>query len=174
MEKKPGGFTISARAISRKKRIPLSSALNTDVRPRRRGERAISFFFFSSFTDKQVPCCLLRRGDGRLNTSLVSRNSETRPPRKFRAAACHFFCFDFFFSSKIEFSSHPRISQRPPSFLQIAPPRYRIGNFRNLSLPPDDLLPAQRPFDTANALDRSMHSTSLRSIDTSDTLHRDV
>lgn len=59
-------------------------------------------------------------------------------------------------------------------FLQIAASRYRIGNFRNLSRPSDDLLPAHRPFDTANALDRSMHSTSLRSIDTSDTLHRDM
>jgi len=81
----------------------------------------------------------------------------------------------FFPPRKIEFSSHSCISQRRPSFLQIArAARYRIGNFRNLSQPSDDLLPAHRLFDTANALDRSMHSTSLRSIDTSDTLHRDA
>jgi len=79
--------------------------------------------------------------------------------------------FFLLFLRKIEFFSHSRISQRRPSFLQIAASRYRIGNFRNLSRPSDDLLLAHRPFDTANALDRSMHSTSLRSIDTSDTLY---
>lgn len=80
----------------------------------------------------------------------------------------------FFFPQNRVFPSHSRISQRRSPFLQIAASRYRIGNFRNLSRTSDDLLPAHRPFDTANALDRSMHSTSLRSIDTSDTLHRDM
>lgn len=82
--------------------------------------------------------------------------------------------FVFFFSQNPVFQSFAHQSTSVAVFLQIVAPRYRIGNFRNLSCPSNDLSPAHRPFDTANALDRSMHSTSLRSIDTSDTLHRDV
>lgn len=109
---------------------------------------------------------------GRLNPlCLCSARSENSPTTEYGSLQAS---FPFLFLRKIEFFSHSRISQRRPPFLQIAAPRYRIGNFRNLSRPSDDLLPAHRPFDTANALDRSMHSTSLRSIDTSDTLHRDV
>jgi len=104
----------------------------------------------------------------------LSRNTEVPYGRTFLPLRLSFSLF-FFPPRKIEFSSHSCISQRRPSFLQIArAARYRIGNFRNLSQPSDDLLPAHRPFDTANALDRSVHSTSPRSIDTSDTLHRDA
>lgn len=107
-----------------------------------------------------------------IESSTCSAQFENSPTTEYGSLRASFF-FGLFLR-KIEFFSHSRISQRRPPFLQIAAPRYRIGNFRNLSRPSDDLLPAYRPFDTANALDRSMHLTSLRSIDTSDTLHRDV
>lgn len=82
--------------------------------------------------------------------------------------------FVFFFFAKSSFPVIRASVNVGCRFLQIVAPRYRIGNFRNLSCPSNDLSLAHRPFDTANALDRSMHSTSLRSIDTSDTLHHDV
>lgn len=113
---------------------------------------------------------------GRLNSPFVSRNSKIRLPRnkrKFRWRARPFF-FCLFFFAKTSFPVIRASVNVGCRFLQIVAPRYRIGNFRNLSCPSNDLSPAHRPFDTANALDRSMHSTSLRSIDTSDTLHRDV
>lgn len=148
----------SARAISRKERglpaiFPFLNTGGAAGKDDTRNARAAASFCHLARKQagvRSLPCGVCA-GVGRLNPAACFPpfgNSAYRGIRKFRARRAVLFSrpslsLSFFLFAKSSFPVIRSISQCRPSFLQIATPRYRIGNFRNLSLPSDDLLPAR-------------------------------